>query len=401
MLQVVSKITYKFATTSIYILFSFIADQVLNRNDFGKFSVIIALQILIFHLSDIINSKYLLGKFSNEDSQNSLKLIFNLKAKWSLLLVSLFSISFYFYQVPIKLIVLLILINYIQILSSTLATYIFSNEKSYKLLISNLVGSVSCFVYLILNFKFTQFFDVSILIVSILIYRSTELFFLLFAHHKSIKFLRIGINWQVLIESYPFYLQIVLSIISAKVFVLYLPFILNYQDISLIATVDYILSVPIFLISIIAMSTYSNLFKFDSESKSFPKYYNRTIREFYLKGFGIAGLSLIIEIAYIIIYKSEILNLVIFVVIQNILIVLTTIQGYILFYWKKNLLVLIISILTLVFKTILIFPLTQNLGVYGYFLSIFIIETIFSLFILYKVHLIKRQKIQNESAIPN
>ena len=223
LLRVISKISYKFSTNAIFILFSIFADQVLTSGEYGRFTILLAIQLLIFNLSDVLNSKFLLGKFSSSNGSNLFNKIFSFKAKWSLPFISLLSLSFLIYAFQWKTILLLIFINFLQILSSTIATYIFSTEKGTTLLLSNAVGSFFCFTYLFANFILLGNFDLTSLLLGILIYRLTEVTFLLFTSNKNLEYSPEKINYNLLREAAPFYLQLVLSIVSAKLFVFFLP----------------------------------------------------------------------------------------------------------------------------------------------------------------------------------
>lgn len=398
MLKAISKISYKFSTNAIFILFSIFADQVLSSDEFGKFTVLLAIQILIFNISDVFNSKFLLGKFSSFESKGLLSIIFAFKVRWSLLFVSLLSLLFFIYEFSWQIIILLICINYVQILSSTISTYIFSSEKSIKLFLSNAIGSIFCFIYLFAHYIVVGKYYLNSLVIGILIYRLAEIIFLLSSYKKNITFSKSSVSKQFLVESVPFYLQLVLSVISTKLFVFFLPLVLTYEDISLIGTFEYLISIPLFFISVITMSSYTELFHHKLDTDFNLVIYRKILKKFYFKAFGILCFFMTFQIIYIFLYKSQLIDFVLFLVLQSFTVVFTSIQGYILFFWKMNRMIIYISILTLFLKNTLMLILIINGGVLGYFITTLSIDIIILLFIRYKVQVKLKQKTLNENS---
>jgi len=116
MLNHLSKLSYKFSTNAIFIFYSIIGDLLLNQESFGKFSTIMAIEILIFNISDFFNIRYLLGKFSTDQKDFFLKKIFKFKLLLGIFTIALFSPIFFIYNLPWHYIIVLIIINYIQML---------------------------------------------------------------------------------------------------------------------------------------------------------------------------------------------------------------------------------------------------------------------------------------------
>jgi O-antigen/teichoic acid export membrane protein len=391
LLKKISKISYKFSTNTIYVLFSIIADQLLTSDEFGKFSVFLALQVLLYNLSDVFNFKYLIGVFSKQQSKKNFQNIFSFKLIWGGVIVGLFSCIYFFYDLSWDIILVLFLINYIQLLSSTMATYIFSNEKNVKLLFSNIFGFIVCSIYIYIYYFYNKQFTYEVLFLSILIYRLVEAVYLYFTLNSSFEIIFNGINKQNIKDSFTFYVQLVLSIGSAKLFMLFLPTVLSYNNISIVATYEYIVAIPLFFISVLTMSAYSQLFHHEQEIISDISIYKKIMFSYYIKALMILSVFMVLQIIYIYYYKQALMDYIGFIIFHDFALIFTSIQGYTLFFWKMNKLVIYLSIFTLIAKNALIFLLSTKLGLIGFFIASVLLEILVLLFI----HLRILQKIKD------
>lgn len=389
MLKIVSKISYKLSINAIYVLFSIVADQLLSPVEFGKFSILLALQILIFNFVDIFNFKYLLGEFSSPLRKIQLKKFFSFKLLWGWLFIGLLTCLYIFYNISFFIVIILFLINYLQLLSSTLATYIFSNENDSKLLVSNGLGFIMSALYISIFYFIEKSFSLEVLFIAILIYRVSELFYLYFIGFSGLK-LRIShidtsIKKKDFKKSFSFYLQIIVSIGGAKLTIIYLPLILSYNDISIIATYEYVVAIPLFFLSVLTMSTYSKLVHNQSMLIANIKKYQLFIRKYYLKASLVIVFFIIIQTLYIVYDKQSLYPYIGFLIIHDILLVATSIQGYILFFWKMNKIVIILSFMVLFIKNILILIFITSYGLYGFFIASLIVELVVLVYIHIKV----------------
>jgi len=389
LLKIVSKISYKLSINAIYVLFSIVADQLLSPVEFGKFSILLALQILIFNFVDIFNFKYLLGEFSSPLRKIQLKKFFSFKLLWGWLFIGLLTCLYIFYNISFFIVIILFLINYLQLLSSTLATYIFSNENDSKLLVSNGLGFIMSALYISIFYFIEKSFSLEVLFIAILIYRVSELFYLYFIGFSGLK-LRIShidtsIKKKDFKKSFSFYLQIIVSIGGAKLTIIYLPLILSYNDISIIATYEYVVAIPLFFLSVLTMSTYSKLVHNQSMLIANIKKYQLFIRKYYLKASLVIVFFIIIQTLYIVYDKQSLYPYIGFLIIHDILLVATSIQGYILFFWKMNKIVIILSFMVLFIKNILILIFITSYGLYGFFIASLIVELVVLVYIHIKV----------------
>jgi O-antigen/teichoic acid export membrane protein len=187
-------------------------------------------------------------------------------------------------------------------------------------------------------------------------------------------------------EAFPFYIQLILSIGSAKLFMLYLPYLLSYKEISLIGSYEYLISIPLFFISVLTMSTYTNLFKKKLDTMFNYAEYSRIVNSYYKYAFILIIIFSLLQMIYIFTFKVELQPYIYFLLIHDITLVYTAIQGYTLFFWKMNKLIIYISIFVLVVKNTLIYYFVSIYGLMGYFLTITIVEVVIMLYLLLKIN---------------
>ncbi len=386
MLNILSKISYKFSTNAIFILYSIIGDLLLSQNIFGKFSIILAIEILIFNISDYFNTRYLLGKFSSKPEKYYLKEILSFKLFWGLLSIIIFSSIFLFYQVPWYWIATLISINYIQILSSTIATYNFANNRNIQILISNIVGMLIAILTIIVYYYFYGIVDIFILLISLLFYRAVEIIVL----YNSIEFTELNKTYKYTIqdlkEALSFYIQLVISMASAKLFMLFLPSFISYGKISIIATYEYILAIPLFLISVLTMSTYSQLHHTKLQINFQPNLYKSIIMRYYKKAILVSLFFMVIQFIYIFYIKSNLMQYLPYLIIQDITIVFSAMQGFLLFFWKLDKLYIVITIIMFITKNTVLLYLIGLYGIIGYFWIAVTLEISILLYIQYSIY---------------
>ncbi|HIP12769.1 MAG TPA: hypothetical protein EYG73_08635 [Arcobacter sp.] len=386
MLNIFSKISYKFSTNAIFILYSIVGDLLLSQEIFGKFSIILAIEILIFNISDYFNTRYLLGKFSSKPEKYYLKEILSFKIFWGLLSIIVFSSIFLFYQVPWYWIAILIAINYIQILSSTIATYNFANNRNIQILISNIIGMLIATLTIILYYYFYGKVDIFILLISLLSYRAVEIVVL----YNSINLIEVNKTYKYTIqdikEAFSFYIQLVISMASAKLFMLFLPSFISYSKISIIATYEYILAIPLFLISVLTMSTYSQLHHTKLQISFQPKLYKSIIIKYYKKAILVSLFFMVIQLIYIFYIKSNLIQYLPYLLIQDITIVFSAMQGFLLFFWKLDKLYIVITIIMFITKNTVLLYLISIYGIIGYFWIAVILEISILLYIQYSIY---------------
>jgi len=391
MLNNLSKLSYKFSTNAIFIFYSIIGDLLLNQESFGKFSTIMAIEILIFNISDFFNIRYLLGKFSTDQKNLFLKKIFKFKLTLGIFSIILLSPIFLIYKIPWYYIIILITINYIQMLTSTIATYVFSNAKDFKLLFSNTVGGLMGIIYIMLDYYIYKNITILTLLISMLFYRIGEMIVL---YKKELIVLNVNYKYSYndFKEAFPFYIQLVISMGSAKLFMLFLPSLVTYTEISIIATYEYILAIPLFLISVLTMSTYTQLYQ-DKLDINFKKYhYDTILSNYYKKAMIISIVSMFVQLIYILYIKSMLITYLPYLFIQDITIVFSAIQGFLLFFWKLHKSYIIITIILFTVKNTIMLYLINIYGIVGYFWIAVFLEISILLYIQYIIY-IKKQNL--------
>lgn len=392
-----SKLSYKFSTNAIFIFYSIVGDLLLNQEAFGKFSIIMAIEILIFNISDFFNIRYLLGKFSTDQKEFFFKKIFKFKLSLGIFSIILLSPIFFAYNIPWYYIIVLIIINYIQMLTSTIATYVFANTTGLKLLFSNTLGAIMGFSYIVINYYIHKNTTIFALLLSMLFYRIGEMIVLyqkeLITFSVSSKY-----SYSDFKEAFPFYIQLVISMGSAKLFMLFLPSIITYTDISIIATYEYILAVPLFLISVLTMSTYTQLYHEKLDINFKKNTYNNLVSNYYKKAMLISAFFMFIQLPYILTIKSILIPYLPYLFIQDITIVFSAMQGFLLFFWKLHKVYISITIVLFVFKNTVMLYLISIYGVSGYFWIAVFLEVSILLYIQYIIY-IKRQKLIKQATI--
>jgi O-antigen/teichoic acid export membrane protein len=373
MLNSLSKLSYKFSTNAIFVFYSIIGDLLLTQENFGKFTIIMALEILIFNLSDFFNTKYLLGKFSTSQKNKIFKKIFLIKLYWGFFTIAGLSTLFFFYDISWYLIILLFTINYIQILSSTIATYIFANKKNTQLLIANIIG----FIFGLSAFGFyyfiNRYIDIDSLLVSMLFYRIGEIITLY-------QYSNLTLNTKItpiisdIKEAFPFYIQLIISMASAKLFMLFLPSIISYSKISIIASYEYMIAIPLFIISVFTMSTYSKLFHLRLDTSFNQATYKSTIKKYYIKAIFTSIFFTVFQIIYIFTLKPDLIPYIPYLIIQDITIVFSAMQGYLLFFWKLHHIYIILTIILFIAKNTIMLYLINLYGIVAYFWITIILE---------------------------
>jgi O-antigen/teichoic acid export membrane protein len=387
MLNKLSKLSYKFSTNAIFIFYSIMGDLLLNQEDFGKFSIIMALEILIFNLSDFFNTKYLLGKFSTHGKNEIFKKIFTIKLSIGLLSVIILSTLFFFYNISWQLILLLLSINYIQILSSTMATYIFANKKGIQLLLANTIGFIFGMSTVLSYYLIYSKVNIDILLISMLLYRIGEII-VLYKYHTFTLNVKIKPILPNIKEAFPFYIQLVISMASAKLFMLFLPSLISYSNISIIATYEYIVAIPLFIISVFTMSTYSQLFHLKLDIKFKPDTYDMTIKNYYKKAIFTSIFFMVLQIIYIYTVKPTLIPYLPYLLIQDITIVFSAMQGYLLFFWKLHNIYIMLTIVLFIVKNTIMLYLINIYGIVAYFWITVILE----IFILTYIQIIVYRK---------
>jgi len=395
MLNNLSKFSYKFSTNAIFIFYSIIGDILLNQEDFGKFSIIMALEILIFNLSDFFNTKYLLGKFSTYGKNEIFKKIFTIKLSIGLVSIILLSTLFFFYDIQWYLIVLLLIINYIQILSSTIATYIFANKKGIQLLLANSIGFIFGMSILLVYYFIYHTIDITILLISMFLYRIGEII-ILYRYHTFKLDIKIKPILSEIKEAFPFYIQLVISMASAKLFMLFLPLLISYSEISIIATYEYIIAIPLFIISVFTMSTYSKLFQLKLDIDFKQDTYNLTLKDYYKKAFLTSIFFMALQVTYIYTIKPVLIPYIPYLFIQDITIIFSAMQGFLLFFWKLHNIYIVLTIILFIVKNTIMLYLINFYGVNAYFwitvmLEVFILTYI--QIIVYRKKIITKEKI--------
>lgn len=391
MLNNLSKLSYKFSTNAIFIFYSIIGDLLLNQESFGKFSTIMAIEILIFNISDFFNIRYLLGKFSTDQKNLFLKKIFKFKLTLGIFSIILLSPIFLIYKIPWYYIIILITINYIQMLTSTIATYVFSNAKDFKLLFSNTVGGLMGIIYIMLDYYIYKNITILTLLISMLFYRIGEMIVL---YKKELIVLNVNYKYSYndFKEAFPFYIQLVISMGSAKLFMLFLPSLVTYTEISIIATYEYILAIPLFLISVLTMSTYTQLYQ-DKLDINFKKYhYDTILSNYYKKAMIISIVFMFVQLIYILYIKSMLITYLPYLFIQDITIVFSAMQGFLLFFWKLHKSYIIITIILFTVKNTIMLYLINIYGIAGYFWIAVFLEISILLYIQYIIY-IKKQNL--------
>ena len=391
MLNNLSKLSYKFSTNAIFIFYSIIGDLLLNQESFGKFSTIMAIEILIFNISDFFNIRYLLGKFSTDQKNLFLKKIFKFKLTLGIFSIILLSPIFLIYKIPWYYIIILITINYIQMLTSTIATYVFSNAKDFKLLFSNTVGGLMGIIYIMLDYYIYKNITILTLLISMLFYRIGEMIVL---YKKELIVLNVNYKYSYndFKEAFPFYIQLVISMGSAKLFMLFLPSLVTYTEISIIATYEYILAIPLFLISVLTMSTYTQLYQ-DKLDINFKKYhYDTILSNYYKKAMIISIVFMFVQLIYILYIKSMLITYLPYLFIQDITVVFSAMQGFLLFFWKLHKSYIIITIILFTVKNTIMLYLINIYGIAGYFWIAVFLEISILLYIQYIIY-IKKQNL--------
>jgi hypothetical protein len=385
-LSTLSKLSYKFSTNAIFILFSIIADILLKNEDFGKFIIIVSIQIMIFNFVDIFNIKYLLGEFSKNYKLYAFNKYFRIKIKFGILLISLCSFIYFIYDIQLNLIVILILTNYLQLLTSTISTYIFINEKNITLFIVNTVSFISALFYLLIEYLN---YDIAIknIIYAIFIYRFTEFIIIQIYSKKYLVSDKFNLEKKDFINVYPFYFQLLLSIGSSKLFILFLPAVLAYDKISLIGTYEYIIALPIFFISIITMTVYSKLFSSGLDIKFEIDKYNAILSEYYKKVFLFMIIFLLMQLIYIYYFKQEFLPYIYFILINDIVVIFSSIQGYLMFFWKMNKSIIYISVVVMILKNTIFLLVINTYELYGFFIFSLLVEIFVIIYIRFIINI--------------
>jgi len=366
MLNHLSKLSYKFSTNAIFIFYSIMGDILLNQEVFGKFSIIMALEILIFNLSDFFNTKYLLGKFSTRQKNKIFKKIFLLKFFFGLIIIAFLSTLFFFYEIQWYLIVLLLMINYIQMLSSTIATYIFANKKGIQLLLANSIGFIWGMSTLYFYYFIYHTIDITILLVSMFLYRIGEII-ILYRYHTFKLDTKIKPILLEIKEAFPFYIQLVISMASAKLFMLFLPSLISYSKISIIATYEYIVAIPLFIISVFTMSTYSKLFQLKLDIDFKQDTYDITLKDYYKKASLTSIFFMALQVTYIYTVKPVLMPYIPYLLIQDITIVFSAMQGFLLFFWKLHNIYIVLTIILFIVKNTIMLYLINFYGINAYF----------------------------------
>jgi len=385
MLNHLSKLSYKFSTNAIFIFYSIIGDLLLSQESFGKFSTIMAIEILIFNISDFFNIRYLLSKFATNQKDFFFKKIFQFKLSLGIFSIVLLSPIFFAYNIPWYYIIVLIVINYVQMLTSTIATYIFTNTKDFKLLFSNIVGAMMGFIYIMVNYYIDKNITIFTLLISMLFYRMGELIVLyqkeLITFSSCYQY-----SYDDIKEAFPFYIQLVISMGSAKLFMLFLPSLITYTDISIIATYEYTLAIPLFLISVLTMSTYTQLYhnKLDIDFKK--NHYNNIVSKYYKKAMLISVLFMFIQLIYILTIKLTLIPYLPYLFIQDITIVFSSMQGFLLFFWKLHKAYITITIVLFFVKNTVMLYLISIYGISGYFWIAVFLEVSILLYIQYIIY---------------
>lgn len=386
MLSTLSKLSYKFSTNAIFILFTIIADILLKSDDFGKFIIIVAIQIMIFNFVDIFNIKYLLGEFSKNYKLHAFNKYFRIKLIFGILSISLCSSIYFIYDIQLNLIVILILTNYLQLLTSTISTYIFINEKNITLFIVNTVAFICALFYLLvqyLNYNIT----IKEIIYAIFIYRLIEFIIIQVYSKKYLISDKFNLEKKDFINVYPFYFQLLLSITSSKLFILFLPTVLDYDKISLIGTYEYIIALPIFFISIITMTLYSKLFSSGLDINFEIDKYNATLNEYYKKVFLFMIIFLLIQLIYIYYFKQEFLPYMYFILINDIVVIFSSIQGYLMFFWKMNKSIIYISVVVMILKNTIFLLIIDTFELYGFFIFSLLLEIFVIIYIRFIINI--------------
>ena len=161
--------------------------------------------------------------------------------------------------------------------------------------------------------------------------------------------------------------------------------VLDYNKISLIGSYEYIIGLPIFFISIIAMTLYSRLFSSGLDVKFQINEYNSMLNDYYKKVFSLMVLFLLIQLSYIYYFKPEFLQYIHFIIINDIVIIFSSIQGYLIFFWKKNKLIIYISIFDLILKNTIFLLVINIYSLYGFFIFSLVLETVVIFYIRLKI----------------
>jgi len=393
MLNSLSKLSYKFSTNAIFIFYSIMGDLLLNQETFGKFSIIMALEILIFNLSDYFNTKYLLGKFSTHQKNKIFKKIFLLKLSFGLVTITFFSTLFFFYKVPWYLIILLLIINYTQLLSSTMSTYIFANKKGTQLLLANTIGFIFGMTTLLFYYFNSNQINITILLVSMFSYRIGEIIVLYRCHRFKLDSKIKPIVTEIK-EAFPFYIQLVISMASAKLFMLFLPSFISYSKISIIATYEYIVAIPLFVISVFTMSTYSRLFHLKLDINFQQDSYHLTIKSYYKKAIFTSLFFMILQLIYIHTVKPMLIPYIPYLLIQDMTIVFSAMQGYLLFFWRLHNIYIVLTVILFIVKNTIMLYLINIYGIIAYFWITVVLEI--SIFIFIQIIVYKKKSIAKE-----
>lgn len=276
-------------------------------------------------------------------------------------------------------------------ISSTIATYIFVNKNNTQLLFSNICGAVTSMLIAALLYTVQNDFNVDIMIFSILTYRIAELLYLIrSSQNPSIRNIQ-NITKKDFSDTAPFYFQLLLSIGSAKLFMLFLPVLLSYEDISIIGTYGYIVAIPLFFISVPTMTTYTKLLKIELDKHFDEIKYNSLMQHYYQKALFISITLIILQFSFLKLLNNNLMDYFPYLLVHDITIIFTAIQGYILFFWRMNKLIINISIFTLVVKNLLMFYFINVYGLEGFF----IVTIFFEIFILLLIKSIVNNKIHS------
>lgn len=383
MLNRLGRLSLRVSNAGLTVLVFFIAERLLSAQSFGELYIILGLSSVFVGFIDFYNQKYMIDLYSRRGNILIPELV-TIKFM-TLIFIPVISLSmYYFFSVSLSLTMGIAIYTVLVVISQTFSIALFcSANESRHLLMSNIIGLI---VFLLVLAGYIRFVNKSQLafVLAIIFYKIFELGYYVYVFirlHKVdvVSFSLVRVKYFIKENKRNiFYIQWVLSLLSAKAGTLILPHVVTYDNISVFAKFTIISSFIYFWLSFSASTFYSEICSAGITERLIKK-----------KAIEIVLISLIS--CFIVFVLSRYYYPVLFGYMGYIIAIIITMsitcyQGYLLFYLKLDSNVLHLSILTLVLSNLCYFIFPSYFGVKGIFISNLFVEffsLVATIYILY------------------